>query len=180
MKNREVDAINKYLESNYGRYLNGSPIFRLVWSDDMFENRWGQYEIYSGPIYLRSEEGVRLVPKYNYIKERWILEKFCPPPNSITKELPDSIHGTYEPLYVFEARGKALTPILPVCQIIIYAILNPWELAKKKSLIETLVKEVEEKDEEMFKDAISNESNILLHRLHHGEAVLNSGFKGDL
>lgn len=175
MKNKEVDTINKYLETNYGRYLNGSPIFRIIWSDDMFENRWGHYEIYSGPIYLRTEECVKLVHKYNYIKERWILEKFSPPPISITKELPDSVHGSFEPLYIFEsAKGIALKPILPVCQILIQAVLNPWERTKKNALIEDLVKQVEEKDEQMFKDMIENESNIFLHRLHHGEIILNS------
>ena len=50
-----VDLINEDL------YLRWGPRYRLVWADDQFEKR--------GP------DGEQM-PKYSYLKERFILEKY--------------------------------------------------------------------------------------------------------
>lgn len=174
MRDKNVDQINKYLETAYGRYLDGRPIFRVVWAGDQYEFRHGTFEEYSGPIFLRSFTGIKQVKKYNYIQEnRWILEKFVPPPNSICEDLPDSIHGTYEPLYIFEAKGQALKPILSACQLAIYVVLNPWNKEKKDAFIKELVDQVEIEDRKVFDAMLDNESNHFLHKLHFGEAILN-------
>lgn len=174
MNNPEVRRINKALEK-YGRYINGLPFFQVVWSDDLYEMRKGTFNEFAGNIFLRTFTGIQRVRKYNYIHERWILEKFVPPPMSINPELPESNRGTYEPLYVFEdGRGNALKPIQLVCDFIVYNNLNPtMNKDQIKTALQEMIEKAEQKDIAYFNDMIENESNYFLHKLHHGESILN-------
>ena len=94
-----------------GRNLADAPIYRLVWSDEQFELRKGTFNEFSGNLFLRQVIGVQRVPKYPYVKSRWILEKFFPPEVAYTDTLPESYSGSYEPLFVFQDREEKPLPI---------------------------------------------------------------------
>jgi hypothetical protein len=72
----EVQILNKRLEKE-GLSITGEVIYRLVWSNRIFENRFGNFRdfIEGTNILIREVKETRLVRKYNYINERWILEK---------------------------------------------------------------------------------------------------------
>jgi hypothetical protein len=63
-----VKLINKYLERAYGKALDGKPKFRVAWSEDMTEVRRGMHHK------LAIKETIERVPKYSFLKDRWILE----------------------------------------------------------------------------------------------------------
>ena len=121
----ESDRINKFL-TRFGRNLAEEPIFRLVWSDDMRELRRGTFNEYYGSIFLRTTTGVKEVPKYTYLAERWIIEMWLPPAISFNPEVPESVSGSYEPLYVFEDRMRNALPLNQrVVEIVVNAKLKP-------------------------------------------------------
>jgi hypothetical protein len=183
---RDVKAINVALCSQYGCFgtLKDRPRFKLIWSDEEYELRHGNFDIVYNGIYLRTEENVtKLVPKYSYIKERWILEKFFPPPGKLSKELPLAWKGTYEPIYVFDTNGVALIPRLDVCQVVIYAIDHPWERHKIAAMMQDqIIKQAEEEVNKMRELIQGNESS-LTDSLHYGDAIpnaLDSGAKPNI
>lgn len=96
---------------------NGRPLYRLVWSDSEFEHRYGTFNDFSaGGLFLRQTTETRLTPKYSYIQERWVLEKFFD--QHPTSELP-SPNG-YEPFWTFEGKDKRYqAPTLKVVQFIV-------------------------------------------------------------
>jgi hypothetical protein len=99
----DVEILNQYLKA-HGVNDFGQPLYRVVWSDFQLEHRRGVFRDFIGKIFLREFVGVKEVPKYNFIKERWILERWFPPSMAWHPELPDSSQGNYEPLYVFQDR----------------------------------------------------------------------------
>jgi hypothetical protein len=114
--------INKELVHKYGRTLSGDPIYRLVQNHrSLTEKRKGQFDIYAGEIFIRTEYGVHEVPKYNYVEEgRWILEKFF---NTTNPEL--CSNKTYEPLWVFQGpAGEYQRPNLKAVILIIESALR--------------------------------------------------------
>ena len=107
----EIERLNRWLE-NFGRGPSGKILYRLVWSDKIFENRFGTFNDFSeSGLFLRQVKETRLVRKYNYIKERWVFEKWAPGDLTANKETPDSLSGDYIPVYVFEdSKGNYLQP----------------------------------------------------------------------
>lgn len=115
--------INKLLLERYGKELDGRPRFRLVWADNQLEKRHGEFEIYCGDIYIRTEIGVQEMPKYSWISNRWILERlvFGAPLPAIINDKP----GSYECLWVFSASdGSFLTPHWWAVEHVVQAVLN--------------------------------------------------------
>jgi hypothetical protein len=111
-----VETINQRLMDHFGVADDGRPIYRIVWSEDQFEKRFGVYEDYSGDIYLRTVKEVREVPKYRqWIHEKYVLENLVIVPPINSEELMTKI--SYEPLWVF--MDKAGFPLPP-----------KWEAAK--------------------------------------------------
>jgi len=99
--------VDRFLRSQ-GLSLDGKPLYRLTWSDAAFEWRKGQFREFYGNLFLREVVGARLVPKYPYIKERWILEKYFP--NSHSEELPNYDH--YEPIFCFQDKNCNPLPVV--------------------------------------------------------------------
>jgi hypothetical protein len=118
---KKIDpVINDFLK-NYRKNLSNDPIFRVVWSDDLTETRFGEFNDYYGNIFLRKFIGYRQVPKYNYINERWILEKWLPAEDSYINEVPNTHNGSYEPVYVFQDKDlNYLEPNLKIVKIVIF------------------------------------------------------------
>lgn len=113
----QYKEINNWLKRQ-GLNPNGKPLLKLVWSDNEIEPRHGTFTDFYGPIYVKEVTETRLVPKYNYISERWVLEKWLPLAN---KELPNSFNeGTYEPFWVFQGKsGEYLDVTMKIIQFFI-------------------------------------------------------------
>lgn len=94
-----INTINQRLRDEYGLFDDGNPRFRVVWSDDQYEVRFGTYEkVTESGIYLGTEEGFKYVPKYNYLPHQFVLERATGVPEG-TKELTTKI--SYEPMWGF-------------------------------------------------------------------------------
>jgi hypothetical protein len=117
------ELLNTYLRS-LGKSLTGQYIYRLVWSDKILENRYGTYNDFTeSGLFIRSVTETRLVPKYNYIKDRWILEKWADGSLTRNKETPDASNGDYIPVYVFEdGKGNYLHPTRKVLEFLINSL----------------------------------------------------------
>jgi len=70
MDKLEAVQINRQLREKYGVTLGGENRYRLVWANDLTEHRDKKYD----DIMARAETNAVLVPKYSYLKERWVLE----------------------------------------------------------------------------------------------------------
>ena len=118
-----IEEINKHLLDNYGYFAIDTPNFRVVFSDDQYEKRFGTFEDYNGAIFIRRVEEVREVPKYWHVKERYILERAMPilTPDA-QKELVNKKFDYYV-VWTFETGdGKALPPKYAVCYYVIETI----------------------------------------------------------
>lgn len=178
-----VKIINRALETSYGRALDGKPKFRVVFSNDLFEVRRGQFERYTeGGIYLGSFEGVQKAPKYTYIRDKYILEVY-------TKAFPEIfgrsiLHSSgtiesgdfYEPLRVFKDKdNNYLPPNETVCRIICNGFLELVNRPAGQRLTEkdALADEVKQYDKEVatFFDMLKSEDSDVLASLRFGEGV---------
>lgn len=120
-ENVEVNRINKRLLRDH-KTIDNKPIFRIVWSESIFENRFGTFNDFTNSgLFIRQVTETRRTKKYNYIKERWILEKWAPGNLTANRETPDAINGDYIPVYVFE-NGKG--EYLPVTEKATLFIVN--------------------------------------------------------
>lgn len=107
-----VQQLNKWLFDNYKVIDKDLPLYRIVWSDSLFEMRYGTFvdKSESGLIFLREVTETRRVRKYTYINERWIFEKWAPGNLTACRETPESINGDYIPVYVFEDSNRNYLP----------------------------------------------------------------------
>ena len=175
MKNKVIDELNTRLAKQYGKNLLGQPHFRLVWSEDLYETRVGQFNIFSGPIFLRTHVGAKQVKKYNYIKERWILEMWklahCQP----TIELPEP--DGYECIYLFEDRFERPLPVVfEKIEKFLFFVLNPqMDYVQMKQYLEDVGLKMEQDDINYFDQMISDNSSYELHKRHFGERISNAG-----
>ena len=167
MVSPEVDRLNYLLATRYGSTLNGAPHFRIVWSEDLEEVRVGDFNEFQGGIFIRTFHGAKKVRKYNYIRDRWILEmwKQSPP----MKELPEP--DNFEPLFVFEdCKGNALPPVWMVCELICHTVLNPaMDDVQTKNYIEDLMEKQQREDVEYFYDMF--DMSAISSLLHTREAI---------
>lgn len=127
-----IDAINLELARDYKVY-DGRPLFRIVWSEFLYETRIGDFTDYYGSIIIREVHGVREVPKYKYFKAPcFVLEKLVfinriSELRELLKELPEAGNGSYECLYRF-ANMKTEEPLSVnrnVVEIILWTLMNP-------------------------------------------------------
>ena len=114
-----LEEINKKLKEEYGRLNGDSPNFRIVWSADQYENRFGEYEDYYGHIFIRSYRGIRKVPKYQEDPPCYILERIMPNQSSEIV----GVFLTYEPLYLFKKDGMQLPLEWRVIEMILWTVL---------------------------------------------------------
>jgi hypothetical protein len=101
-----VETINQRLIDHFGRYLDGTPMFRVVWSSDQVEKRRTNLtpEGWELPY-----EIVREVKKYSYAQDRWILEKLTEVDDFQGQELVTKL--SHEPAWVFETKKGDYLPL---------------------------------------------------------------------
>lgn len=193
MINSDIARINKKLKRTYGTGFaeNGlnlmgagsRPLWRIVWSKDEYEKRLGTFRdfIPGTDVLLREVTEVREVPKYSYIKPRWILEKLMYAP---TPELPDSDKPHYEVIYVFEnLQGTAMFPIWDYTKYLIDTIMLGAEEAARRNKymnpdkLEAMMNEEDNKKQEKIYDELLQESSPLAAALGDGEAVSFAGLE---
>jgi len=125
----KLETLNERLVETYGKYLDGSPRYRIVFSEDMFEKRWTQYT--KDGLELLNKEVLEL-PKYRqWIQPPcYVLEQLTEVPEGVPTDLIDKL--SYEPLWVFRTgKGEPLIPVWPVCYLVINQVLENLDLAER-------------------------------------------------
>lgn len=132
----KIESINNQLIESFGiDTVTGLPIWRVVWSEDQFEKRFGTYDDYtSSETYLRTVTEMREVPKYRqWIHDKYILERLVLVPEFNQEELAGS-KLSYEPIWVFEDKnGNSLPPKFEACKFIVDTVYSAQ--AVRKSMI---------------------------------------------
>jgi hypothetical protein len=118
------------LERNFNRPLadlfgidtvSSQPMFRISWSDEQFEKRLTECTD-AGITLLKPE--VRLLPKYQWIRARYIIEHLVAIPNVNIPELPTT-KVSYEIIWTFEDKdGNYLPPHLEAAKFPINTMLS--------------------------------------------------------
>jgi hypothetical protein len=166
-------AINKWLATRWTT-PGGEPLFKLIWSDNEREMRFGTFRDFSPEgIYLREVTEMRSVLKYNYLKERWILESWCPPEVVFSPELPKSIYGSYEPVWVFESKdGQYQAPTLRVVEFLVNFLMNKEKVTPMTRRAQLRDEVVAREDQEVadFMEQLEIPT-AMESRLHSGEGV---------
>ena len=159
-----LETINQRLKDSYGTDITGMyPNFRIVWSDGERELRRAEVNVFLAKVFLRTEYGVQLLPKYPFIKERFVLEKFTPTDN------PELVEGykNYEPIYVFEDKfGNALPVAYWPASYLANAILNDSGQVQQLSEDDEAAKEYLE-----YLDVLDDAVPEIPARLKRGEGV---------
>jgi hypothetical protein len=174
METIDSSVINAWLATMPCVPLSTQPLFRLVWSDEQYELRTGVFAKFIANVKVSEEKRTQNVLKYNWIKERWIVEQWFPPEVCLVEELPESIRGSYEPIYVFEDKGGNALPLkLEVVQFLVKQCLKPKTSAMLKKSISAENTEAREKvaakqDWEQLAD-----EGPLVSQFHDGTAILN-------
>jgi hypothetical protein len=116
-----IQTLNYRLKRDFGRFENGEPNWRVVWSEDQFEKRWTNF----------TDEGFELLspvvkelPKYKqWIHNKYILERLIPVPDLVESDLIGKI--SYEPVWVFQdSDGNPLPPKWEAILLIIDSVNN--------------------------------------------------------
>lgn len=172
-----VQEINRQLIEEYGIDSDGGEaIWRVSWSNDQYEKRLTDHTE-KGVALIHPE--VRNMPKYPWIKDRWILERLVLVPDINVRDIPEN-KKSYECMWKFENAytEEALPPNFTVAKFVadtVYAALGKSSLAKyvdeeAKNPIESREKRINQLTEELFGDESS-----LLGRTITGEAVAYTG-----
>lgn len=171
-----IESINQQLVNLFGiDTITSQPMFRVVWSNDQFERRL--VDTTDKGIFLLHSE-VREVPKYPWIKERYILERLVLVPEFHQTELAGK-KLSYEPLWVFKGKDEQyVPPTLWACKFVIdtvFAALGKKGLVKyvdeeARNPVEYKKMRIKEYEEQLFGD----ESSLQLKTVT-GEAVAYTG-----
>ena len=104
MEQRDIDRINVTLLDHYGR-LENLQTWRIVWSTDQREWRYGTYEDFTpNGVFIREVTERREVPKYSqWAPDKWVLERLVVVPMDASPDHPQIDSAlSYEPLWVFQ------------------------------------------------------------------------------
>lgn len=159
-----IANINSYLKNLYGiDTLSNLPMWRVVFSEDELEKRYGTYDDYSpGGLFIRRVTEVREVPKYRqYIQERYILERLTIIPQINERDLPTQ-KLSYEPMFTFEtSKGDYLPPTIQACKFVVdtvYGALGKQSMAKYTD--EESQVPVDERLDKLQAELFGNETDI--------------------
>ena len=177
METIESKVINDFLSGHTKVPLTDKPMFKLVWSEDEYELRTGDYAIRDPKTtaIIAYAKKTDIVRKYGAIIERWILEQWYPPEVCQDPELPEACHdGSYEPIFVFE--DKFRRP-LQLNKLVVEIILSRLGAPSRSeaAIRSELRAELDAQDDKIAKmdwDILSDEGP-LVSQFHDGTAILN-------
>lgn len=126
MNNAIVEDINRQL-LQFGLNTFGDAKFRVVFSTDQREMRNGEHKNFNDEgTYLNTYFGIREVPKYRWMIDKWILEKWAGQELTYHPDIVSARNGDYVCIYIFQDKdGNALPPIWEMARLIVGASLNP-------------------------------------------------------
>ena len=164
-----MQEIHNFIKK-FGQHTTGYDWFRLTWSTTATEKRFGKFRDFNDEgLFLREVTELRETRKYNYIHDRWILERYVTPENAFNMEIPESVMGTYEPVYVFEsASGEYLIPTLKVVEFIMNFSMGDRRVMNATER-KTLAELAEDKEVKEFIDSL--DCSLIQNALHLREAV---------
>lgn len=169
----DAKDINRRL-TNFGENSFSQPKWRLVWSDDQLEKRFGEFNEFYGKIFLRNFTGVMEVPKYPHIIHKWILERWMPPELAYHSDLPESNRGSYEPIYVFADKNNEPLPLnWRVCEIVVDSVENRPRPAETREVLQKYFDT--EQAAEIAEYEAASDASRMASMLHGGSA---SGYGG--
>jgi len=167
---QDIQDINTQLERHFGIHTEtGRPIWRISWSNDQYEKRWTDYDDKGKALEFPE---VRELPKYQWIRNRWILERLVSALDQ--KDLVTKL--SYEVAWVYKDRfGEYIVPVFEAAKFvvdIIYAKEGKKPFPKyidreSKEPIEAQKERIDKLVEELFGD----ESDLML-RTVTGEASI--------
>jgi hypothetical protein len=167
-----IREINKLLQEHFGIDTeSGWCMWRISWSNDQYEMRLTDTTP-KGIALLFPE--VMNMPKYSWIKNRWILENLVLIPEQQQMEIPQ-FKKSYECIWKFEDRRKEyIEPVFEAAKFIIdvvhaakgYSPIRKYIDPESKEPIEEKKKRIDKLVEELFGDESS-----LLGRTITGEAI---------
>jgi len=181
----DIREINRNLVEHFGKDFLDRPVYRVVWSDDLVEKRFGTFRDYvSGTnILLREVTEVREVRKYSYLEPQYVLEKLFI--NQHNTEILESDtfnpqHCTYEPVWCFghdsshKYGKKARQPVWRAIQLLITMLLNPKKLTSSE--MNDAEKAQAFKDEQVLMDLLNThiKSDAMHSAIQDGDAVIVS------
>jgi len=153
-----IAELNRRLREHFGiDTASFSPMWRVVWSDDQIEKR------------------LTKLPKYSWIKQKYVLEQLVVVPDMHAKELTTKI--SYEPIWVFQDdQGDYLPPKWEMTEFVInaiYAVRGKPNLAKyKEKLTDLNTREgIEARVNEVEAQLFGNETSTG-DALAHGDAIV--------
>ena len=124
-----IETLNARLKEYFGiDTASSQPMFRIVWSEDQFENRLTD-KLDSGITLLFPV--IRLCRKYNYLKDLYILERLVVVPDEQVKELA-GLKVSYEPLFAYSRSDG--TPLPPTWEATKFVVDTVHAAMGKKSL----------------------------------------------
>ena len=175
---KEVVDINQQLVEHFGiDSISGQPMWRVSWSNDQYEKRLT--DCTSEGFHLLYPE-VRELPKYQWVRDRWILEQLVLVPDIHLLDLPTQ-KQSYECMHVFQDRFEnALPPKFWACKFTIdcvYAAKGKSSLAKyvdPEATQEAAMELKQQRVNQLVEELYGNESD-LLGRTVTGEAVGYTG-----
>lgn len=167
-----IRFINKQLVDHFGVSTeNTNPIWRVSWSNDQFEKR---KTIHTPSGIQLLEPMVMELPKYQHVKDRWILERLVLVPEFQQDELA-GVAYSYECMWVFQdGKNEPVEPIFEAAKFVVdtvYAAMGKSSLRKytdpeSAEPLEMKNQRVDKLMEELFGDESS-----LLGRTITGEAI---------
>lgn len=172
----DIAEINKQLLEHFGMDTDSSaPMWRVVFSDDQYEQRLTNYTD-EGFQLLQPE--VRLLPKYKqWLKHCWVLEHLVVVPIQQKDELP-STAKSYEPIWPFldPKTDQPIPPVFWACKFVVDTV-NAATGRSNKGLVkykDELAKESPEEKEiriGKLQEELFGDESMLLGRTITGEAV---------
>jgi hypothetical protein len=145
----DIKLLNEKLEKKFGKTLIGDrPRYRIIFSDAEIEYR--KTDMFNGIAYV-SPRTVE-VPKYNYLKGTWVLERFVHHNNP---EIATLMGGSYEPVWAFVDKNS--NPVRPFWKLVIFVAL-----AAENGVAEKMTaKDFQREDEEKFAAEINEFEEML-------------------
>lgn len=168
---KDVLRLNEQLRDAYGIDTESTqPMWRVSWSNDQYENRLTKYTP-EGLEMLHEE--VKQLPKYQWVKDRWILEQLVAVPEVNQRELAGA-KQSYECMFVFEDRFKNATkPMFRAAKFVIdtvRAAMGKSSMAKYVEEKDTAVAKKERVDK-LVEELFGDESDLMM-RTVTGEAII--------
>ncbi len=185
-----IESINIQLKDQFGiDTITGLPIWRVVFSDDQLEKRYGTYDDFvpGTKIWLRQVTEVREVHKYKqWIHQKYILERMVVVPDINEHELPDT-KVSYEVIWVFEDRnGGYLPPRFDAAKFIIDTIYaaqySNHSIAKYKdpeSTQENALQAKKERIDGIVEELFGDESGLLGTTITGESIIVPNNYKKD-